>query len=207
MPENRRSSPEREAQLIRRCLAGDAESFGEIVASYERRIFATIYRILGHSEDARDLAQEVFLRAWSKLDTFREGARFSTWLYTIALNLTRSELRKRKTRRAVKPVSLDAPVGCDDGPLPLPPDPAEGPGEILGRRELHELALAQIEELEPDAREAVVLRDMQDLAYDEIAEITGVPIGTVRSRLFRARETLRTALLPLVEARRKGGAA
>ncbi|MEN8149135.1 MAG: sigma-70 family RNA polymerase sigma factor [Planctomycetota bacterium] len=207
MPENRRSSPEREGELIRRCLAGDTASFGEIVESYEKRIFATIYRILGHSEDARDLAEEVFLRAWSKLDTFREGARFSTWLYTIALNLTRSELRKRKTRRKVKPVSLDALGGREDGPPPLPPDPAESPGEILGRRELHELALEQIAALEPDAREVVVLRDMQDLAYDEIAGITGVPIGTVRSRLFRARGTLRTALLPLLSARRKGGAA
>jgi len=207
MPENRRPSPDREALLIRRCLAGDAESFGEIVASYERRIFATIYRILGHSEDARDLAQEVFLRAWSKLDTFREGARFSTWLYTIALNLTRSELRKRKTRRDIRPISLDALGGREEGPAPLPPDPGEGPEETLGRRELYDLALARIDALEPDSREIVVLRDMQDLAYDEIAEILSVPIGTVRSRLFRAREALRTSLLPLLDSRRKGGAA
>jgi len=207
MQKSSRPSPEREAELIRRCLAGDAESFGEIVTSYERRIFATVYRILGHAEDSRDLAQEVFLRAWSKLETFREGARFSTWLYTIALNLTRSELRKRKTRRAVRPVSLDAMGGREEGPAPLPPAPGESPAETLGRRELYELALDRIDALEPEAREVVVLRDMQDLAYDEIASILSVPIGTVRSRLHRAREALRTGLLPLIEARRAGGAA
>jgi RNA polymerase sigma-70 factor (ECF subfamily) len=207
MHQSSRPSPEREAELIGRCLAGDAESFGEIVASYERRIFATVFRILGHAEDARDLAQEVFLRAWSKLDTFREGARFSTWLYTIALNLTRSELRKRKTRRDVRPVSLDALGGREDGPAPLPPDPGESPEEVLGRREIYDLALARIEDLDPAAREVVVLRDMQELAYEEIAEVLSVPIGTVRSRLYRAREALRAGLSPLLEARRKGGAA
>jgi RNA polymerase sigma-70 factor (ECF subfamily) len=204
---SQRPSPEREAELIGRCLAGDAESFGEIVASYEKRIFATVYRILGHAEDSRDLAQEVFLRAWSKLTTFREGARFSTWLYTIALNLTRSELRKRKTRRDIRPISLDALGGREEGPAPLPPDPGESPEDALGRRELYDLALTRIDELEAEAREVVVLRDMQDLAYDEIAEVLDVPIGTVRSRLFRARETLRTSLAPMLEARRKGGAA
>ena len=136
MHQSQRPIPEREAELIGRCLAGDAESFGEIVTSYERRIFATVYRILGHAEDSRDLAQEVFLRAWSKLETFREGARFSTWLYTIALNLTRSELRKRKTRRNVRPVSLDAMGGREERPAPLPPAPGESPEETLGRRDL-----------------------------------------------------------------------
>ena len=207
MQQSPRPSPEREAELIRRCLTGDAESFGEIVTSYERRIFATVYRILGHSEDSRDLAQEVFLRAWSKLETFREGARFSTWLYTIALNLTRSELRKRKTRKDIRPVSLEVLGGKEDGPAPLPPDPGEAPEETLGRRELYDLALRRIEALEPEAREVIVLRDMQDLAYDEIAEVLSVPIGTVRSRLYRAREALRTGLAPLLEARPKGGAA
>jgi len=207
MHQSQRPSREREAELIGRCLAGDAESFGEIVVSYEKRIVATVYRILGNAEDSRDLAQEVFLRAWSKLNTFREGARFSTWLYTIALNLTRSELRKRKTRRNIRPISLDALGGRGDGPAPLPPDPGEGPEESLGRRELYDLALRRIDELEPEAREVVVLRDMQDLAYDQIAEVLSVPIGTVRSRLYRARESLRTHLAPLIEARRKGGAA
>ena len=99
MHQSQRPSPEREAELIGRCLAGDAESFGEIVVSYERRIFATVYRILGHAEDSRDLAQEVFLRAWSKLSTFREGARFSTWLYTLAKRLAVSRARASGRRR------------------------------------------------------------------------------------------------------------
>jgi RNA polymerase sigma-70 factor (ECF subfamily) len=205
MAESSRLSPEQEAELIRLVLAGDAEPFGEIVRSYESRIFATVYRILGHAEDARELAQEVFLRAWSKLKTFREGARFSTWLYTIALNLTRSELRKRKVRRDLRTVSLDA--GPGDNPRPEPPAPLESPDDALGRSELYDLALRRIETLEPEAKEVVVLRDMQDLSYGEIAEILECPVGTVRSRLHRARESLREALAPLIGERRKGGAA
>ena len=120
---------------------------------------------------------------------------------------SRSELRKRKTRRGIRPVSLDSLGGREEGPAPLPPDPAEGPDAALARREIYDLALERIDTLEPEAREVVVLRDMQELAYDEIATILAVPIGTVRSRLFRARESLRTSLLPLTEAHRQGGAA
>lgn len=205
MPQSSRLSPEQEAELIRLVKAGDADPFGEIVRSYESRIFATVYRILGHAEDARELAQEVFLRAWSKLATFREGARFSTWLYTIALNLTRSELRKRKVRQGLRAVSLD--TGPGENSRPEPPAPLESPDDVLGRNELYDLALDRIDRLEPEAKEVIVLRDMQDLSYGEIAEVLECPVGTVRSRLHRARESLRESLAPLIGARRKGGAA
>jgi RNA polymerase sigma-70 factor (ECF subfamily) len=202
-----RAEAQDEAELIRRSRGGDTEAFGVLVESYQRRIFATVYRILGNSEDAREMAQEAFLRAWSKLDSFREGARFSTWLYTIALNLTRSELRKRKVRRDVKPVSLDAVRSGDDGPRPDPEDPEDPPDAAVERSEVYERARREIEALDPASREVVVLRDMQSLSYEEIAEALGVPIGTVRSRLHRARETLRERLSPLVSGRRGEGAA
>ena len=196
-----------DADVVRRCRGGDADAFGEIVLRYQDRIFATVYRIVGHPEDARDLAQEAFLRSFAKLDTFREGARFSTWLYTIALNLTRSELRKRKTRRKVRAVSLDGTADPEDGRCPEPASSGEAPDTILGRRELYGLALREIERLPEEAREVLVLRDMQDLSYEEIAQVVECPVGTVRSRLHRARGTLREALAPLVSGRRKGGAA
>ena len=199
--------PEHEAELIRRSRAGDTEAFGVLVTSYQRRIFATVYRILGSSEDAREMAQEAFLRAWSKLESFREGARFSTWLYTIALNLTRSELRKRKVRRDIRPVSLDAGRKDDEGRSADPEDPAESPDETVERNELYERARREVAALAPASREVVVLRDMQDLSYEEIAETLGLPIGTERSRLHRARETLRERLAPLVSGRRGEGAA
>jgi RNA polymerase sigma-70 factor (ECF subfamily) len=198
------TEPREDTRAVGRCLAGETDAFGEIVGRYENRIFATVFRIVGNAEDARDLAQEAFLRAFSKLDTFKEGARFSTWLYTIALNLTRSELRKRKALKNRPPLSLHALEGSR---LADPPAPGEAPEEILGREELHGMALREIEALDPESREVVVLRDMQDLSYEEIAEVVGCPVGTVRSRLHRARSTLRARLAPLISGRRKGGAA
>ncbi len=174
-------------ELVRRTLAGDREAFGGLVRRYEDRICATVQRIVGHREDALDLAQETFLRAFDRLRTFREGARFSTWLYTIALNVTRSELRKRKARKAVKPMSLE---GAEHDP----PDRAEAGTEAVDRREQYEAALRALGELDPESREVVVLRDIEDLSYEEIAQVLGVPTGTVRSRLHRAREELRVRL-------------
>ena len=196
-----------DAELIRRSRSGDAEAYGDLVLRYQDRIFATVYRILGNGEDAREMAQEAFFRAWSKLHTFREGARFSTWLYTITLNLTRSELRKRKTRQHIRPVSLQARFGDDEGRTMEPPSGDDGPLEVIGKAELHQLALNEIDRLEPEAREVVVLRDMQEMSYGEIAEVLACPVGTVRSRLHRAREQLRDRLSPLLEASRKGGVA
>ena len=199
--------PAEDADLVRRALDDDREAFGELVRRYQNRIFAAIYRILGNREDAREFAQETFLRAFAKLSTFREGARFSTWLYTIALNLTRSELRKRKVRKDVKPLSLDAAPPGEEARPAEPKDVTESPAETVGRRELYRLALREIGEMEPDMREVVVLRDMQDLSYEEIAGAIGCPVGTVRSRLFRARRLLRDRLSPMVDGRRAGGAA
>ncbi len=196
-----------DAELIHRSKDGDADAFGDLVLRYQNRIFATVYRILGNSEDAREMAQEAFFRAWSKLDTFREGARFSTWLYTITLNLTRSELRKRKTRRHIRPISMNVQFGGEDGRTIEPPSEDEGPLQALGQAELHRLALKEVEMLDPEAREVIVLRDMQELSYEEIADVIGCPIGTVRSRIHRARGQLRDRLAPMLEASRKGGAA
>jgi RNA polymerase sigma-70 factor (ECF subfamily) len=135
------NEPREDAEVVRRCLGGETEAFGEIVGRYETRIYATVYRILGDAEDARDIAQEAFLRAYSKLDTFKEGARFSTWLYTIALNLTRSELRKRKARANRPTLSLNAVGGPGDSRAADPPARGEAPEETLGREELFRLAL------------------------------------------------------------------
>jgi RNA polymerase sigma-70 factor (ECF subfamily) len=185
-------------ELVRRSRRGDREAFGELVRSYEDRIHATIFRILGNREDARDFAQETFLRAFDRLSTFREGARFSTWLYTIALNVTRSELRRRKARKGRRPLSLEQ-TEID------PPDGAEPPDEGSARRELAALALREIDRLEPESREVVVLRDLQDLSYGEISSVLGCPPGTVKSRLFRAREELRARLSPHLTGRPGGG--
>ncbi|MCU0726818.1 MAG: sigma-70 family RNA polymerase sigma factor [Planctomycetes bacterium] len=188
---------ESDEELVRRSRRGDREAFGELVVRYENRIHATVFRILGNRDDAREFAQDTFLRAFDRLSTFRDGARFSTWLYTIALNVTRSELRRRKARRDRRPLSLEQ-TEID------PPDGAEAPEEGAGRRELAALALRELDRLDTEAREVVVLRDLEDLSYEEIAGVLGCPPGTVKSRLFRAREELRARLAPLLVNRPRG---
>lgn len=145
----------------------------------------------GNAEDAADLTQEAFLKAWRALDTFRFDAGFSTWLYRLASNVCLDFLRAEK-RRAVLPLTLDA----DDGEeLTLEPsDPAPTPEEAALRAEEQARLTAAMEALEPEQRQILTLRVVNDLSYAEIADILGVREGTVKSRLSRAREALRKKL-------------
>lgn len=188
---------ERAADLaaVRRCLAGERDAFGELVARWQDRIHAAVYRMTGDADDARDLAQETFLRAWSSLRSFEGGASFGTWLYSIALNQVRSEMRKRSALKRGAPVSLDAaPGGGDDDRGIDPPAPGRSPEQAMSSKDDVRLLRAAVASLDDDSREVIVLREFQDLSYEEIAEVAGVPVGTVRSRLFRAREELRRRL-------------
>jgi RNA polymerase sigma-70 factor (ECF subfamily) len=186
---------ERAADLdaVRRCLAGESAAFGEIVARWQDRIHAAVYRMTGSAEDAKDLAQETFVRAWSSLRSFQGGAAFGTWLHSIALNQVRSEMRKRAAQKRGAPVSLDRPAD-EAGHGIDPPDPSPGGEEAAATKEHVRLLQRAVQELEPEFREVIVLREFQDLSYEEIADVTGAPVGTVRSRLFRAREELRRRL-------------
>ena len=190
--------PDRAADLdaVDRCLAGDRQAFGEIVERWQDRIFGAVLRMVRDRELAEDLAQETFLRAFDKLSTFRGGAAVGTWLYSIALNQVRSEMRKRSALKHGSPVSLDAlrGGGTDDAPRFDPADHAPRADERAATAESCALLLAEVDALEPEQREVIVLRDFQDLSYDEIASVLEVPIGTVRSRLHRARGELRDRL-------------
>ena len=191
--------PSRSADLeaVERCVAGDREAFGEIVERWQDRIYGAILRMVRDPELARDLAQETFLRAFDKLSSFRGGSAVGTWLYSIAVNQVRSEMRKRSAQKYGSPVSLDALSGggdADDSPRFEPEGHTETAVETLATREHCALLLDEVERLEPDYREVIVLREFQDLAYDEIAETLDVPVGTVRSRLHRARGELRERL-------------
>lgn len=188
-------SAERAADLVavRRCLAGERAAFAELVARWQDRIYATVYRMTGDAEDARDVAQETFLRAWSSLRTFEGGSAFGTWLHSIAINQVRSEMRRRSAQKRGAPVSLDAPRGDDEGGID-PPDDARPAEEAAAAKEHARLLREAVASLDEDAREVIVLREFQDLSYEEIAAAVGCPVGTVRSRLFRAREELRRRL-------------
>ncbi len=144
-----------------------------------------------HEETARDLAQETFVRAYVKLNSFEGGAAFGTWLYAIAVNQVRGEMRKRSAAKRGDAASLDALRESADVD---PADPSGDASERASTKEQCARLTVELARLDPDHREVVVLREFQDLSYEEIAEIVGVPVGTVRSRLFRARAELRERL-------------
>jgi len=177
-------------------LAGDREAFGDLVARHGSRVHGAILRMVGDRDVAADLAQETLLKAFSRLASFRRGSAFYTWLYAIAVNQVRSEFRRRKTQKGKPMASLDAGTGEDeDGPSRAPASANPGPVDEAQRHEDAERVHEELARLDEDYREALVLRDLEGLSYEEVAEVTGVPVGTVRSRIHRGRAALRERLL------------
>lgn len=161
------------------------------MARWQDRIYGVVLRMVRDAETARDLAQETFVRAYVKLDSFQGGSAFGTWLHAIALNQVRGEMRKRGALKRHDPASLDALRESADVD---PRDPSEGAAERVSTKEQCARLMQEVARLDEEHREVVVLRELEDLSYEEIAEIVGVPVGTVRSRLFRARAELRERL-------------
>jgi len=175
-----------ELQLIRRSQAGDADAFGQLVTKYRTRIFTMVCGIVGNEQDAWDIAQEGFLKAWRSMHRFEGRSSFYTWLYSITWNLTISSLR-RSSREEV--VELNDAI-----PSSLP-----GPRINSQRAEIWEQVNAAIAKLSPEHRAVVVLKELEDLQYREIAEILNLSIGTVMSRLFYARKRLQSMLRPIYQ--------
>jgi len=174
-------------ELVDACLAGDDSAFGVLVGRWERKIHGAIYRVLGSEEEARDLVQEAFFRAYRGLGRFKRQARFSSWLYQIAINLCRDRMRRRRGRTLV---SLDE---IDEAARPLAPT---GPSalELVEVRDLCRAVAAAIANLPEEQREVIVLKEYQDLTFGEIAEIMDVPISTIKTRLYRGLGQLRERL-------------
>ena len=176
--------------LIRECLNGRTAAFGDLVRRYQDRLFNAVYRLTGNAEDASDVVQEAFLNAYQSLHSFKGDSEFYTWLYRIAFNSSVSLKRKKK-------VVLSIDGGRPDGELLI--DPADesafaGPNERLERSEDEARLQRGLDRLSEDHRAVLVLKDLQGQKYEEIAEVLGVPIGTIRSRLHRARLELRDVL-------------
>ena len=182
-----------------RARSGDGAAFDALVGRYQDRVFNMALRMLRHREDALDVSQEIFLTVYRALGRFEAKARFSTWLYRVVVNRCRDEIRRRGTVKHTRPHSLDARRDADEErtgePAAREPSPADG----LAARETQARVEEAIAELPEDAREVLLLRDTEDLPYDRIAEILDVPVGTVRSRLNRARTLLRERLQPILE--------
>ncbi len=175
-----------DALLIDEVLAGDTSAFGELVVRYQDRLFNTLTYLVGSCEEAEDVVQDAFVQAFVKLSTFQRASAFYTWLYRIAFNLAVSRKRRRRPQRSVdetRDLTGDEPV--DDG---------EAPGDGLEQRESAEQVQAALERVSDEHRTILVLREMESFCYEKIAEVLDLPVGTVRSRLHRARMALREEL-------------
>lgn len=182
-------------RLIADCLGGRRDAFGELVTRYQARLFNAALRLVQSPDDAADVVQDAFLSAYQAIHTFKGDAEFFTWLYRIAFNTAIS--LKRKKRPAVSLEAHAGETGID------PDDPSEyvKPGAALERSEDERQLNEAIARLSPEHREVLLLKDIEGLKYEDIAELLGVPIGTIRSRLHRARLELRDLLVPLDEQR------
>lgn len=182
-------------ELVGQVIAGDGAAFGEIVERHQDRLYNTVYRLVGSAEDARDLLQDTFVKAYENLENFRGGSSLYTWLFRIAVNTSLSHRRRRKW------VQMGAPAADDDNPNPgdaVVDTASSDPAEPLVAAETQDLVQEAINSLDDEHRTVVVLRDIQHCDYREIAEILEMPPGTVKSRLHRARLMLRDRLKPLL---------
>jgi RNA polymerase sigma-70 factor, ECF subfamily len=181
-----------DASLIAATLAGDTAAFGRLVGLYQDRLYNSLSRVVG--ADADDIVQDAFVQAYTKLNTFRGSSAFYTWLYRIAFNLAMSHARRER-----KTASLDE---MKSGWGSEPVDGQAAPDAGLEQRECVEIVQSALAALHTEYRTILVLREIDGCRYDEIAEILDLPVGTVRSRLFRARLALRDQLAPRLHVER-----
>jgi RNA polymerase sigma-70 factor (ECF subfamily) len=187
---------ELESRLVERLVARDERAFNELVRTYQRRVFSLILRMLGNPAEAEDLAQEVFVQVFKAIGTFRGESKLSTWIYRIAINLCKNRTKYLRVRHAdeqdeLAEIDERVPLGAQ-GRSNV--GAVERPDEMMAGKQVEAIVQRAIQELEPSFRECLVLRDVEELSYEEIEEITGLPAGTVKSRIHRARALLREAV-------------
>ncbi len=182
--------------LMARVAEDDERAFTELVGRFRARVSNLISRVLNDRESSDDLAQEVFVRVFVHRRNYRTGSKFSTWVFTIAANLAKNEIRRRVRRRNW--FSLDALTEVFSDSIIQLADPTEGREQVLEREQLQGAVGQAIATVPEKYRLALVLRDIEGLSYEEIAEVLGVPGGTVRSRINRARSMLKRKLQPLL---------
>ena len=182
----------REAALIQRCAAGDEDASAELVAEHQRMVYQLSLNLLGDHNEALDLSQEVFLRVFRTIHGFRGQSALRTWIYRIVVNQARNRQRWWRRRHRSQQVSLDDHINAH-GELPAPGN-GGSPDRILGQKQLAERIRTSLDRLPFDQRTAIVLREIDGLSYEEIGFSLGIAVGTVKSRLARAREALRAQL-------------
>ncbi len=194
MKENNQTTDE-DYNLVSLCKKGNVDAFEVLVRKQQKRMLNIAYRMIGNYEDACEIVQDAFVSAYKGIKDFEEKSRFSTWLYTIVLNLSRNRLKQLKIKRYREEFSFNDPVITDDSQINK--EPASGETTILERlerRDVQQKVQGCINSLDNEFREVLILRDIHGFSYDEISDMLKIPEGTVKSRLFRARDALRDCL-------------
>jgi len=181
--------PRTDEELVALSIGGDAESFNQLVLRWERPIFALAYRVIGREEEARDVVQETFLRAFRGIGKFRGQAKFSSWVYRIALNLCRDWIRRE--RRA--PI-LPTPEGVDVIELAAEQGPVESIEDLVARNDISKVVADLMTRLPEEQRTAIILKEYHGMTFQEIADLQGVPLSTVKTRLYQGLNVLRRHL-------------
>ncbi|HEY8484164.1 MAG TPA: sigma-70 family RNA polymerase sigma factor [Longimicrobiales bacterium] len=187
-----------DSELVARFLAGEKRAFGELTNRYQIRLLNFIYRTIGDRDRAEDLVQETFIRVYRHLHRFDQSKKFSTWVYTIASNLAKNELRNRSRNPLVLFQTILKNREADQRPLEWE-DNTYRPDDLFRKRHLKETVERAVAQLPEHHRVVFVLREMEGKTYEEIAEITGVNLGTVKSRLNRARNNFAQLVAPMLE--------
>ena len=189
------TSPKIQKEVIEGCKAGDEKAFAEIVLHYQKKVFNIAYRMLGNMEEAKDLAQEVFISVFESIESLREEAKFDAWLTQVTLNHCRNRWKYLKRRQYFHSDSLDDPLETENGTIPRPIyDPSGNPETLYEKKVIQQIVQRALLKLKEDKRELIVLRDLQGFSYEEIGKMIGLPEGTIKSKLHRARVDLKETL-------------
>ena len=183
---------EEESRIVQKVLRGDVNAFEKLVLEYEKNVYNIALRMTGNSEDASDMTQEAFIKAYNSLQSFRGDSKFSVWIYRIATNVCLDFLRS-KSRRPTVSLSVEDNDG-EDVQLDVA-DESQSPELLLDRQMTRDSVRRGLETLSPEYRQILLLREIQGLSYDEISQALGLEVGTVKSRIFRARKKLCAFLL------------
>ena len=190
-----KASPKVQKEVIESCKAGDEKAFAEIVFHYQKKVFNIAYRMLGNFEEAKDLAQEVFLSVFESIRDLKEEIKFDAWLTQITLNHCRNRWKYLKRRQYFNSDSLDDPIETEDGMMPKAiVDPSDNPGILYEKKMVQQFIQRGLLKLKEDQRKLLVLRDLQGFSYEEMGELLGLPEGTIKSKLHRARMDLKEVL-------------
>jgi RNA polymerase sigma-70 factor (ECF subfamily) len=189
------ASPKIQREVIESCKAGDEKAFTEMVITYQRKVYNIAYRMLGNAEEAKDLAQEVFISVFESIKELREEVKFEPWLTQITLNHCRNRWKYLKRRKYFNSDSLDDPIETEDGSMPMQiHDPSDNPETLAEKKMIQQWIQKGLLRLNEEQRELIVLRDLQGHSYEEIGKLLSLPEGTVKSKLHRARMDLKEQL-------------